>query len=402
MSCTNCANCPIANRCGSNSESTVEEVQTPIIAPTTEPIDLSTLPVSIPKDGEPAKCVVMVSGGLDSLLATKILVNLGLHVIVYHGIHAYEPHGALRHESAKRLEAKCLDMGVKEVVFIETSFEILNLVKNPVYGLGKHQNPCVDCRINNFRNAVSIVKEKGAQFIATGEVVGQRAMSQTAGQMAKVDAEIAKMGFHGLVLRPLCAKNMTISIPERLGWVDREKLYSFSGRTRKPQMQLAKQINLGPYPSPAGGCLLTVKQTADRVADLIKHETNEQPITITDLDLIGVGRHVRFSPTQKAVAARRAEEVELLGKLAPVQHRWSAHGVSGTVVLAFGPLTPEFELFLGGLALYYSKSRDADVADVCKYGGPDGITYENAQVQTAVKPLSREQIVPIMIPPHDE
>ncbi|KAL0238331.1 hypothetical protein GEMRC1_012804 [Eukaryota sp. GEM-RC1] len=388
MSCnpSACANCPLTCMSGRQTPSEpadkAEITQQPeTIEEPLPPIDIENLPVKLPNTGEPAKVVHLVSGGLDSLLVTQLLVNMGLHVIVYHGVHSFEPHGADRQDSSKRLEARLLGMGVKEVVFVETSMQILDFVRNPKFGLGKTKaNPCVDCRLNNIR-----------------EVIGQRPMSQRKEAMNLIDAHIKKMGFDGLIVRPLCAQNLTPTIPERLGWIDRSKLYNFSGRSRKPQMRLAKQLNLGKYPSPGGGCLLTVDNTAQRVLDLLKHETPENPITMTHLDLIAVGRHFRFSPTQTVILARNEVEVNKIHSLAPKHVKYSAYGVSGSMALVFGSIDEKFEIFICGVALYYSKLRESEEGTVARYGGEDEIAFDQGAMLAGKKVSKREDFLDQMI-----
>ncbi|KAL0215692.1 hypothetical protein P9112_007876 [Eukaryota sp. TZLM1-RC] len=405
MGCTNCSNCPV--RCGQPSTTPVHQEseakstpnkseQQPVIPRETNlpPIDVNNLPVTVPKPDEPVKCVVLVSGGLDSLLVTKILADMGLHVIVYHGVHAFEPSKFNRHESAQKLKEKVLGLGAKEVVLIETSMTILDFVRNPQYGVGKSKaNPCLDCRKMNITNALNIMKEHGAAFIASGEVIGQRPMSQRKEAMGLLDSEIAKMGYAGFVLRPLCAKNLVPTIPERLGWIDRNKLYDFSGRTRKPQLALAKKIGLGKFPSPGGGCLLTLVGPAKRILDYIANETPTNPITMTHLDFLALGRHFRYSPTQTIVVARDEGECKKVVELAPKHVMYSAYPATGSIAVVFGPISPDFEDFVSGVVLYYSKSKNDEVASVSKFGGEDEVDYYDGIKIGNKKVLKRDEFV---------
>jgi tRNA U34 2-thiouridine synthase MnmA/TrmU len=163
-------------------------------------------------------------------------------------------------------------------------------------------NPCIDCRIFMVKKANAYMEATGASFLVTGEVLGQRPMSQRRDAMRLIEKEAEVEGF---ILRPLSAKFLPASIPEKEGWVDREKLLKIQGRSRKPQIQLANHYGIRDYPCPAGGCLLTDPAFARRMKDLIYHQSD---FTLNDVHLLKVGRHFRLSPRLRQVVGRNEEE----------------------------------------------------------------------------------------------
>jgi tRNA U34 2-thiouridine synthase MnmA/TrmU len=182
------------------------------------------------------------------------------------------------------------------------SEEYLDVVKHPKHGYGSNMNPCIDCRIFMMKKAKAYLEETGASFIVTGEVLGERPMSQRRDAMRLIEKEA---GLDGLVLRPLSAKLLSASIPEKEGWVDREKLLKIQGRSRKPQIQLADHFGIRDYPCPAGGCLLTDPGFAQRMRDLNRYHPD---FLLNDVHLLKMGRHFRLSPHLKLVVGRNEEE----------------------------------------------------------------------------------------------
>lgn len=180
--------------------------------------------------------------------------------------------------------------------------KFIGLVKNPKHGYGRNMNPCIDCRILMLREAKELMGMIGADFIITGEVLGQRPMSQRRDTLNVIDREA---GLKGYVLRPLSAKILNVTVPEREGIVNRDMLYGFNGRSRKPQMSLARELGLTDYPAPAGGCLLTEPNYSCRLRELLEYEPDP---SINDLHLLRAGRHFRLSPTCKAIIGRDEKE----------------------------------------------------------------------------------------------
>jgi tRNA U34 2-thiouridine synthase MnmA/TrmU len=240
------------------------------------------------------KAIALLSGGLDSRLAMLVMKEHGIEIEAFTVVTLF-----CRCTSAGQcLEAKraAEEAGVPiKVVF--GGEEFLEIVKHPKHGYGKNMNPCIDCRIHLFRRAAEYMRECRASFLITGEVLGQRPMSQRMEAMKLIDREA---GVEGYVLRPLSAKWLEPTIPEEQGLVDREKLMAIKGRSRKEQFQLADVFHLKDYPCPAGGCLLTDPHFAARMRDLLKH----CDATMNDVHLLKMGRHFRLDPKTKAIVGR--------------------------------------------------------------------------------------------------
>ena len=244
-----------------------------------------------------AKALALISGGLDSLLAAKLIIDQGIEV---EGVTFVTPFPGC--ERFAGLAAKQLNIK-HHVLFLDN----LKIVRNPKFGYGSAINPCIDCKILFFRNAKKLMKKIGADFIVTGEVVGQRPMSQMRKQIELIERE---SGLKGLIVRPLCAKLLEPSIPEKLGIVDRNKLLDISGRSRKRQIELAKKFGFK-YASPAGGCILTDMNFAKKLKDLFAHS---KKITLEDIEVLKIGRHFRINDC-KIIIGRNKEENDFLMKL---------------------------------------------------------------------------------------
>lgn len=258
-----------------------------------------------------ARAIALLSGGLDSTLATKLIMEQGIEVEAVNFLTVFC--------TCTSREGTCLasksaadKLGIELKVF-EVSKEYFSIVKSPRYGYGSNINPCLDCRIFMFKKAAEYMKESGASFLITGEVLGQRPMSQRRDAMRIIERD---SGLKGLILRPLSAKMFEPTIPEKEGLVDRKKLLDIKGRSRKPQMQLAKELTINDYPCPAGGCLLTDPGFANRMRDLIKHRPD---FTLNDVQLLKIGRHFRLTPQAKLVVGRDKEENNRLINLAQTE-----------------------------------------------------------------------------------
>jgi hypothetical protein len=187
--------------------------------------------------------------------------------------------------------------------------KFVDIVKQPRHGHGRNMNPCIDCRILMLREAGVLMEMTGADFVVTGEVLGQRPMSQQRNTLNLIEKE---SGLTGLVVRPLSARLLPISLPEARGIIDRRLLLALSGRTRKPQMALAREWGLSDYPAPAGGCLLTDPLYSKRLRDLLRAKPDPDQ---TDLGLLRIGRHFRPSDTCKIVVGRNEAENSAIGQL---------------------------------------------------------------------------------------
>ncbi len=249
------------------------------------------------KNKRKAKALGLCSGGLDSTLAGVVLKRQGVEVIWV----SFET-PFFNAEKAKNASGA---IGIPLVVRDITE-RFLPMLKNPPAGYGRQMNPCMDCHALMFRIAGEMMDEIGADFLFSGEVTGQRPMSQTRSSLRYVEKH---SGFDGLILRPLSAKRLPETEMEKTGIVDREQLLAFSGRSRKPQMELAESLSITDYPAPAGGCLLTDPNFSRRARDLIAFEPDAGK---TDFLLLGYGRHIRISPDAKLVAGRNKSDNAML------------------------------------------------------------------------------------------
>lgn len=247
------------------------------------------------------KALSVFSGGLDSLLASELIRAQGIQVL---GLFFETPF--FRSQNARMFAAQA-DLPLKVVDITDRH---LPVVADPKHGYGENMNPCIDCHALMIRTAGDMLEEEGAQFIITGEVLGQRPMSQNRKALSIVESE---SGYAGKVLRPLSAKRLPPTIPEKEGWVDRNALKGFSGRSRKPQIALARELGIRHYPSPAGGCLLTDETFSTRLRDLFS--TRHHP-RIRDIEALKVGRHFRLGPVAKAVVGRNRKENTTIHALA--------------------------------------------------------------------------------------
>ena len=239
------------------------------------------------------KAITLLSGGLDSTLASKMVMDQGveLEAVNFLTVFCTCTH---RGESCLASQKAVNRLGIPLRVF-NVSDEYLDVVKHPKHGYGSHMNPCIDCRIFMLKKTQAYMKEIGASFIVTGEVLGQRPMSQRRDAMRLIEKEAELDGF---ILRPLSAKLLPATVPEKEGWVSREKLLDIQGRSRKPQMRLADHFGIQDYPCPAGGCLLTDPGFSMRLRDLALHEPD---FSLNDVHLLKTGRHFRLSPKGKLI-----------------------------------------------------------------------------------------------------
>lgn len=246
------------------------------------------------------KAIALLSGGLDSILATRLIKDQGIEIEAVNFLTIF-CNCTSRGKTCLASTSAAASLGVGLKVF-EVTKEYINIVKAPKHGYGRNLNPCLDCRIFIFTKAGEYMRRSGAFFIVTGEVLGERPMSQRMDAMRMIEKE---SGLTGLIVRPLCAKLMEPTIPEKEGLVDRERLLNIQGRSRKPQIQLASEFGIHDYPCPAGGCLLTDKGFADRMRDLMRHSPD---FTVHDIKLLKIGRHFRLGPSSKLIIGRDEEE----------------------------------------------------------------------------------------------
>ena len=237
----------------------------------------------------------LMSGGLDSALAARLLLDQGIEVV---GLHLESPTAC---RSSVRDVADHLGIRLETR---EKGEAYVKLLQNPRFGYGRNMNPCVDCRIFMFEMAKPVMEEVGAQFLFTGEVMGQRPMSQTRDRFHLIDHEAQLAGW---ILRPLSALALEETEPERRGWVDRSRLLGIIGRGRDTQLALAARYGLKHFQSPGGGCLLTDPIFSIKLRDLFANAP-EDGARLTDIELLRLGRHYRLAPELKIVLGRNAEE----------------------------------------------------------------------------------------------
>jgi tRNA-uridine 2-sulfurtransferase len=228
-------------------------------------------------------------------------------------------------------------------------------------------NPCIDCHSLFFKKCAEYMKKLGASFIITGEVVGERPMSQRKWAMLEIDKFT---GLKGLILRPLSAKILDETIPEKNGWVDREKLFAISGRSRKPQRMLAEKLGIRSYPNAAGGCLLTEKDFSRRIKDLMAHK---KKITVKDVADLRSGRHFRLPEGAKLVLGRdEKENMKLLKKALSGEICFMTIDVPGPVGVLSGRITKDDQLAAAGVIGAYSDADAGDEIKMKKRKGPSG------------------------------
>ncbi len=303
-----------------------------------------------------AKGVALFSGGLDSILAFKVLQDQGIDV---QGVTFETPFF-----NAARARATAERIGLPLTV-LDITEEHLRMLRSPRYGYGKNLNPCIDCHTLMIRIAGRLMEERGADFVSTGEVLGQRPMSQGK-QSLQVVAKNA--GFPERLLRPLSAHLLPETAPEREGKVDRSRLLDISGRGRKRQMEMARSYGITSYPPPAGGCLLTDPLFTRRLRDLFAHHPGHG---IRDIELLKAGRHFRLTAAVKAVVGRNAADNEAVERLAaPADALIRVREFPGPTVLVPGGGDEQTRLVAARLAARYSDApRDRTVAVTCLLDG---------------------------------
>lgn len=254
------------------------------------------------------KALALLSGGLDSRLAVKMMLDQGIAVEAVNFVTVFctcTSRGSCKSEARKAAQEYGIPLKV-----LNATDEILAAVRSPRHGFGRGLNPCLDCRISMFRRAKQYMHDAGADFIVTGEVLGERPMSQRPDAIATIERE---SGLEGMVLRPLSAHLFEPTLAEREGWVDREQLMAIRGRSRKPQIQLAADLEVGDYPCPAGGCLLTEKAFAARLRRLLDQDP-EPPVS--EIQSLRLGRLFYSSDGDRIIIPRNEEETHRLEQLA--------------------------------------------------------------------------------------
>lgn len=247
-----------------------------------------------------SKAILLLSGGLDSTLAGKMLLEMGVEV---EAVNFTSPfcNCTPRDHSCSAARAAADQLGIPVRVFA-CKEDYLEVMKHPKHGRGAHMNACIDCRIFIFRKAEAVMKEVGADFIATGEVLGERPMSQRLQAMELIEREA---GLEGKIVRPLSGQLMKPSDAEKSGLIKREELADIKGRCRQPQFALAEKLGIKDFLCPAGGCLLTDPEFSERFRDLLEHDPG---FGVADAVLLRYGRHFRLASGAKVVCGRNDVE----------------------------------------------------------------------------------------------
>lgn len=307
------------------------------------------------------KAIALISGGLDSTLAAKLIIEQGIEVYALNTLSPFCTCGggrnreeSCRHEAVNVAEK----LGIKLKV-VNIAQELMEIIKNPGHGFGSNMNPCIDCRILTFKKAKEYMSGIGASFIITGEVLAQRPMSQNRYTIGLIEREA---GLEGLVLRPLSGGFFPPTVAEKEGWVDSGKFPSISGRSRKEQMRLAENLGIKDYACPAGGCLLTDAEFSKRVKDLLKY--NE--LTVENVHLLKAGRYLRLRGNLKVVIGRDERENARLERLrAGGDYFFTPSGdLAGPSALARGELTGEDVRYICAMAAAYCDIASGQEAQI--------------------------------------
>lgn len=284
----------------------------------------------------------MISGGVDSILAVKLLQLQGIETVGIHFKSFFFDKSQMAQKMADDLRF--------ELKIIDFTQEHLEIVKNPKYGYGKAINPCVDCHALMFKIAGSLLNPDKNEFLATGEVLKQRPMSQNKNALDLVEKLSGKRGY---VLRPLSAKLMPITVPEQKGWVNRDLLLDISGRRREPQLKLLKQYQMPIYAWPAGGCKLTEVNFSKRVHHLkIKNNLNNTDF----IKAISYGRVIEIAEGKYVVISRKEQEGNILETI-PADIFLKGFDVNGPIVKGWGKFNDQEMHFVSEIFSLYSKAK---------------------------------------------
>jgi len=301
------------------------------------------------------KAIAATSGGLDSILAAALISRLGIDVILLHVQHLFCASDAKCSRLAERLGL--------ELRIVDVTVEHLDTVRYPKHGYGVGVNPCVDCRIFLMKVAKRVMEEEGAEFVITGEILGQRPKSQHYRALLQVSDE---SGLGIRLLRPLSANLLPDTLPITEGWLLREDLLSIQGRSRQHQMALAEAFSISNYPQPAGGCVLAERVYAARVRDAFDR-LGKDAVGVDEFRLLRLGRHFRFSDRAKVIIGRNQHENEALEQFGGGRIRLDPVEVMGPIALIEGKPSEEET----GLA----------AALTARYCDPDGRTTVRMSVR---------------------
>jgi len=329
------------------------------------------------------KAVALLSGGLDSTLAVKVMLEQGIDITA---INFKTPFCCCNRKNGCGNEALRVakEFGIP-VKLIYVDLEYIERVRNPKFGYGKNMNPCLDCRIFMHMKAAEFMEEIGATFLMTGEVLGQRPMSQRRDAMNLIDRE---SGLKGRILRPLSAGVLEPTLPEEAGVVDRDRLLSITGRGRKEQIALAEEFSIKDYPCPAGGCLLTDANYAVKLKDLFRHS---KTLRMEEVRLLRAGRHLRIHPDLKVIVGRDEKENHTLTQLAAGRFPiFLPEDFTGPSCVAIGTVDSEAKKIIPRILTRYAHV-DGNATIMMKEG-------DREEFLTASAPLSEEVLDGFRLP----
>ena len=303
------------------------------------------------------KAISLFSGGLDSILATRLIADQGIDVEAVHFKTVFwgKYDGKINYSSLENVASQAR----ARLSVIEVNKAYFEVVKNPDNGYGKNLNPCIDCKIFLLKTAKEYMESVGASFLITGEVLGQRPMSQHRSVLDKIEKA---GGVSGILVRPLTAQFFKESIPEQRGWIDRGKLLAIEGRSRKSQLALAKKFGIEGFPNPAGGCLLADKAFSNKMRDIIKYERDFQ---VNDVDLIKNGRAFRLSSKAKLIVGRDEKQNNLLLDIArPEDFLFRTIDVPGPIGIGRGRFGADTINMAAAIIARYSDSTPGSKVNV--------------------------------------
>lgn len=329
------------------------------------------------------KALALLSGGLDSILAVRLIQEQGIDVeaINFLTVFCTCTHKGCQHAATKASQELKVPLKIMNI-----TEEYLEIIKNPKHGYGSNMNPCIDCRIFIFKKAKDYMKEIGASFLVTGEVLGERPMSQRRDAILHIEKDA---GLKGLIVRPLSAKLFEETIPEKEGIINRDKLLDIRGRGRKPQIALAKEFAINDYPCPAGGCLLTDPGFAKRMKDLLDHDV----LDMDNVKLLKYGRQFRLSAKSKLAVGRDESENDILILLAkPDDTILKLRDYQGPISILKGEDTLALVELAARIVSYHTKFRDEDGIAVYYWKGEPA-----AKKTVYVKPADKTEVEKLRI-----
>ncbi|MFH1229315.1 MAG: tRNA 4-thiouridine(8) synthase ThiI [Candidatus Aenigmatarchaeota archaeon] len=316
------------------------------------------------------KAVCLFSGGLDSIVASKLIQSQGIDVrLVNFTTPFFLP---------KKAKDMARQLGMKLKV-VDVTKDYLKILRNPKHGYGSDLNPCIDCKIMMIKKAKEYARSIGAKFVFTGEVLGERPMSQNKNALEMIEKDA---GMKGKLLRPLSAKLLPATEAEK--WVDKSKLLDIQGRSRERQFGLARKFKVN-YPTPSGGCLLTNKEYAIKAKDMLE---NNKKISSDDIRMLKIGRHFRFGKNKMIVGRDRFDNKELLGIKSKGDYAFEVSGVPSPVTILQGPKTKKAIDAAAKLTAFYSDAKEDQVK--VRYGKKFSKT-------TSVRKMEKEEVESLRI-----